>query len=67
MPQTWNMIQNKGLDGCHCGRRRAWRRCHVKEEEGPGRGATVREEDPGGDDIDTEEESVSIPVTQKDQ
>ena len=33
-------------------------------QEGPGGNATVREEGPGTDDIDTEEEPVEIPLTQ---
>ena len=34
-------------------------------EEGPGGNATIREKQPGGDDLDTEEEFVDIPLTQK--
>ena len=37
-------------------------------EEGPRRGATVREDEgPGEDDIDTEEEPVGILLSQKDR
>ena len=45
MPQTWNMILEKGLES----------------------NVTVREEGPGGDGIDTEEELVGILLTQMDQ